>query len=73
MAWFQLNPSGDPTQPNDYSSNPSPTCDGTDQICAVQAEDDGTGHPVLTEPLKDEMIQALQFGNPSTNVQLRDA
>ncbi|MBE8719954.1 hypothetical protein [Sphingobacterium pedocola] len=70
MAWFQFTGSN-PTEPADYTLNPSPSCGGTDQICAVQADNAG-GQPVLTEALKNEMIIALNNRNPSTNVQLKD-
>lgn len=71
MAWFQLTGSN-PTNPSDYSPNPTPSCVGQNQICAVQADDNG-GQPDLTPELKDEMIQALHNRTPSANVQLRNA
>jgi hypothetical protein len=71
MAWFQLEPAGSPTDPQDYTLEPNPTgCIGTDQICAVQATDNA-GHPVLSAALKDEMINALHNRTASTNVKLR--
>lgn len=72
MAWFRLN-SGSPTNPNNYTlESGTPTdCIGTNQICAVQAADNA-GKPVLSPALKDQMIDALHFNTPSTNVQLKD-
>lgn len=72
MAWFELTgPS--PISPSNYTlRNSPPPCGGQDQICAVQANNDGSGHPELTETLKDEMITALHDGVESTNVKLRD-
>jgi len=75
MSWFSLNPSGTPTQPSDYtlvSGTPS-GCSGSNQICAVQANNNGSNQPVLTAALKDEMINALHSRTPSTNVQLKNA
>ena len=73
MAWFSLDDGGTPTQPSDYSLVSSPSCDGSDQICAVQANDNGSGQPILSNALKDEMINALHNRASSTNVQLKDA
>ncbi|MBE8722695.1 hypothetical protein [Sphingobacterium pedocola] len=74
MAWFSLNPGGDPTQPNDYTLQSSePTCSGQNQICAVQANPDGSNNPQLTAALKDEMIDALHNRTATDNVSLRNA
>lgn len=72
MSWFSLNVNGNPTQPGDYSPVASPSCPtGTNKICAIQADPDGSGQPVITDSLKDEMIVALHSRTSSTNVQLR--
>ncbi|GGH14624.1 hypothetical protein FAZ19_07315 [Sphingobacterium alkalisoli] len=74
MAWFSLNPSGNPTQPNNYTLQSSqPSCSGEDQICALQANNNGSGQPVITDALKNEMIVALHSRTPSANVSLKDA
>ncbi|WP_293924792.1 hypothetical protein [Sphingobacterium sp. UBA6320] len=74
MAYFSLNTSGNPTDPQDYTLQGSqPTCLGEDQICAVQASNNGSNKPVLTEALKNEMIIALHSRTPSTNVSLKDS
>lgn len=76
MAWFSLQPSGNPIQPSDYTlvgTNPPTGCDGIDQICAVQATTGAGNTPVLSAALKDEMINALHNRTASTNVQLKDA
>ncbi|GGH10407.1 hypothetical protein FAZ19_01235 [Sphingobacterium alkalisoli] len=73
MAWFQLNPSGDPTNPSDYTIQGSqPSCPGTEEVCAIQANNDGSDHPVINEALLTEMTQALQNEAPTTNVKLKD-
>lgn len=70
MAWFELTGTS-PIVPSNYTLRTAePGCGGTDQICAVQAENDG-GKPKLTETLKDEMILALHNGEESANVKLR--
>ncbi|RKF36822.1 hypothetical protein BCY89_03875 [Sphingobacterium siyangense] len=72
MSWFSLNVNGNPTEPSDYTSVTTPSCPtGTNKICAIQADPDGSGQPDITDSLKDQMIQALHFRTPSTNVQLR--
>lgn len=75
MAWFTLNTSGNPTNPQNYTLETSgtPTCLGIDQICAVQADNDGNNKPKLTQELKDEMIIALHEREASVNVLLKDA
>lgn len=73
MAWFSLNPNGDPTQPNDYTLQSSqPSCPGSEEICAIQANNDGSNHPVINETLLTEMAQALNNGVATTNVKLKD-
>ncbi len=71
MAWFSLNPGGNPTQPNDYTAVGSPSCSGTNQICAVQTTANASNKPNLTSALKDEMIIALHSRTSSANVQLK--
>jgi|GEM_PF-597105 len=76
MAWFSLQPSGNPIQPSDYTllTNPPTGCSGTNQICAVQATPNSSGQqPVLSAALKDEMIEALHNRTASTNVELKNA
>lgn len=59
MALFELNPAGDPTNPNDYTKKSSPSCPtGTNKICSIEA-DEVSGQPDITDALKDEMIRAL--------------
>lgn len=74
MAWFSLTGS-DPTNPNDYTnvggSAPS-TCDGIEQICAIQADPDGNNKPTFTSALLADMVEALHFQTPSDTVKLKD-
>lgn len=71
MAWFQLNDPSNPGEPSNYQPVGSPSCSGNNQICAVQATNDGTGHPEITEDLKNEMLTALNTRTSSANVQLK--
>ncbi|WP_400261165.1 hypothetical protein ACFX5U_14540 [Sphingobacterium sp. SG20118] len=72
MAWFELTGS-DPTLPSNYTFRATkPNCPGTEQICSIQAMNDGAGNPVITNALQNEMILALHNGSPSTNVELKD-
>lgn len=73
MAWFTLDPnSTDPTKPENYTlATGTPSCGGQNRICAVQAENDGSNKPELTEELKDEMIIALHNRSDRTDVKLR--
>lgn len=67
MALFQLNNSGDPTDPQDYTATTSPICpSGTNQVCSITAADDGTGHPVITTAVLQNMVRALhnRISNP---------
>lgn len=71
MPWFQLLTNGDPTDPNDYNIVTSPSCSGSNYICAIQTSTDVNNKPIITTPLRNEMIIALQTRSSSTNVHLR--
>ncbi len=71
MAWFSFTGTN-PSEPSHYSLvSTQPTCTGAQSVCAIQANDDGDNNPILTNALKNEMIQALNDGVSSTNVKLR--
>jgi len=71
MAWFNFTGSN-PTDASHYTLVGSqPSCTGAQSICAIQANNDGEDNPVLTNALKNEMIQALNDGLSSSNVKLR--
>lgn len=73
MAWFKLKDNGNPTDSQDYTLESSqPSCPGTQEVCAIQADNDGSNHPVINEALLAEMTQALQNEAPTTNVKLKD-
>ncbi len=71
MAWFQLIANGDATDPNDYNLVTAPSCGGSNHICAIQTSADVNSKPVLTTPLRNEMITALNTNSSGPNVQLR--
>ncbi|MNT82322.1 hypothetical protein D3C72_2220360 [compost metagenome] len=72
MAYFSLNTGGDPVDPQDYTLQASqPSCSGSNQICAIQATDNGSGEPVLSPTLKDQMIQALHSRTSNATVSLK--
>lgn len=76
MEWYTLNSNGTPTDPQDYTftgTTPPTGCSGTDQICAVQASNNGNNEPELDETLKNDMINALHSRTASANVRLKDA
>lgn len=71
MSWFQLSPGGNPTEPTDYAPAGTPACTGSGKICAVNANPDASGDPLLTDALKNEMILALHTGSAQPNVRTR--
>jgi len=45
-----------------YPVDAKPTCQGTNKMCAILAEDDGRGHPVFDRRLlARDFIRAIQF------------
>lgn len=72
MAWFSYTGS-DPADSTHYTLvTNEPNC-GTDeeQICAIQALNDGNGNPVLDIPMLSEMVRALNVPENTTNVRLK--
>lgn len=59
MAWFIYN-SGAASNPTSYTLvGSTPTCPGANRICAIFADPDGGGFPILTTALRNNMIDAL--------------
>lgn len=71
MPWFQLVADGDPFDPVDYTPASSPSCSGSNYICAIQASPNASNQPVITPALQQEMNTALNKKSNSTNVHLR--
>lgn len=72
MALFNFTGS-DPSDPAHYTfSLTPPACIGaTQQMCALQAMNDGFNNPVITDALKNEIINSLQNQVNGTNVRLK--
>lgn len=73
MAWFIFTTYSDPTDSDNYTlTSGSPFCNNGTRLCAIQASDNGNGHPVLDNSIRDEMLIALESQTPSTNVKLKN-
>lgn len=74
MAWFSLNSDGNPTDASDYTlATSEPSCSGTpQQICAIQADNDGNDQPDLTPEVLIAMVQALHNGASTADVKLKN-
>lgn len=71
MAWFELTGSN-PTDPQHYTLRTAePSCLGNDQICAIQATTGPNNKPVLSDSLKNDMINALNDREANDNVLLK--
>lgn len=71
---FTTSAGADPTVSTNYS-NPQPNkpaCPGNTKICAILANDDGFGFPMITNAILSDMVRALQLGIDQTTVALRN-
>ena len=76
MPRFQLNNQLLPSQPSSYSlapTNPPPSCAGDQNICTIEAADNGAGQPVLDAAILGDMVTALNTHSNSATVSLKDA
>ena len=73
MAWFILNDPNFPADSSQYSPAATPLrkCGGDQDICRINAADDGTGHPVLNTTVLGEMVTALNTRTESANIKLK--
>lgn len=63
----------DPLVNTNYS-NPQPNkpnCPGSDSVCAVLANDNTFGFPVITQSIQNDIVNALQTGSDQSTVALR--
>lgn len=72
--WYKFTSASgaDPLNPSNYS-NPQPnkqTCPGSSKICAILANDNGFGFPVITSAIQSDMVLALHHGVDQTTVAL---
>nr|WP_039451979.1 hypothetical protein [Pedobacter glucosidilyticus] len=67
--WFQYDGSGSVTDPSNYSSGMEtpPGCEGSEQVCAIRAQEGAPGQPDITSALQSQINAALQ--DPSTEQQ----
>lgn len=73
MSWFEYTGS-DPADSAHYTLvTNEPTNCGSDeeQICAIQALNDGADNPVLDIAMLSEMVRALNVPENTTNVRLK--
>ncbi len=73
MALFSYTGSN-PSEPSSYTlhSGPAPTCvNPPEQMCTLDAADNGSGRPIITDALKNEMINSLQNQVNGPNVHLK--
>lgn len=72
MAIF-IYSSGDPGNPNSYILSPIiPGCGfPLNSLCYVISADNGTGHPVIDDPLLVEIVIALNTRTSSVRVKLK--
>jgi len=71
--WYLRSYGQDPTNPNSYTlvgTNP-PSCPGSGKVCAICAEDNGTGRPIITSYITSQMVNALSSGVDQPWVLLR--
>lgn len=74
MAQFQLNNQSAPANPASYSlASGTPSCTGDQNICTIEAANDGSGRPVLNSAILGEMVTALNTHSNTANVSLKDA
>lgn len=73
MSWFILTNQNFPADPSHYSPAPTPlpSCGGTQQICRIDAVDNG-GEPLIDEALLRDMVTALNTGTENAKVKLQN-
>lgn len=73
FKWWWKNYGGDPDNPAHYSDVGStpPSCPGSCKVCAIYAEDDGLGNPVIDAQLQAQITAALKTCVDQPRVLLR--
>lgn len=59
MNWFKLNPKGNPYIASNYILNNNPGCIGHETLCAIFANGDVNGKPIITGAIQDAIDNAL--------------
>lgn len=71
MALFEFTGT-DPSKPAQYSIATGTVCPfPPEQMCTLEAADNGSGQPIITPALKDEIINCLQNQVNGPNVSLQ--
>lgn len=70
---FTTQTGADTSNPNNYANpqDQQPNCPGSSKLCAILANDDGFGFPVITSQIQTAISNAVQSGNESSTVLLR--
>lgn len=70
---FTTQPGADVNNPNNYGNpqDTQPFCPGNVKLCAIFAEVDGFGFPIISSQLITDIANALQSGSESSTVLLR--
>lgn len=70
---FTTLPGASTSNPNNYSNpqtNP-PSCPGSVKLCAILANDNGFGFPVITSAIQSDIANAVNTGNDNGTAILR--
>lgn len=70
-AWELTSQTADPTLEDSYqpfTGNPEELCSGSNEVCAVIAEDRGDGHPELTQ----DLIEQIKKERPAEDVYFKN-
>jgi hypothetical protein len=72
-VWFTYNGSGSLTSPANYTfAGDRPDCEGSDEVCGLQAPEDASQKPVISPALSSEISNAASTHTPTANVTLHD-
>jgi len=73
LIWYWRIYGADPNDPISYVSiGPTPPrCPGSVNVCAIYAQDDGLGSPIIDVFLQNQIETALITGNDQPRVLLR--
>lgn len=70
---FTTTSGADTSDPNNYSNpqDQQPDCPGSSKLCAIKADDNGFGFPVITSGIQTAIANALNSGSDQTVAILR--
>jgi len=73
-SWFSNTVPSNPLSPASYAKIPgTPSCEGTEEVCAIYAQVDpnNTNRPLIPQTLQNEITTALNQEDDTANVLLR--